>query len=144
MDDEVNILKRKLAETEERLAARMINSISSFVDADVCNKIKNMLLNECSFDALETERNISCRAVLIAESLQYIHEAAIAYKKAKTTHDIISNDIAASQCCDNYKMEKLQAARDLTLCARQKLFSLLDEHEIKKSFDNELSQTDLL
>jgi hypothetical protein len=130
-DQEIEILQRKLGETEARVAARILSAAQRILPPDYYILLSEEIGKIASLDALEIERQIAARAKTVSDSLEAIHAAVKSFKRAKDDYD----EVSRSPLTDVDVVAKCQRCQDNMVRAREKLFSLLAEHEIRKNVE---------
>ena len=127
MAEDIDILKRKLAQTEARLLSNLLLSAEQVLIKEQYTLLCKQYESNQSLDLLEMERNIANSSKEMAESLEELHEAVGHFREAKTDFDRVER--GEWSFSDNENPEQVY---NRMIRARERMFSLFDEHEMKR------------
>lgn len=121
------ILQRKLADTEARVIARLLRSASQVVPEPYLTTLTNKMKENEAYDKLQIDRDIASDARLISDNLVSLVDAVRRFKAAKQDFEEYQQGGWPSD--DTVDPQKLY---DSMIVQREKMFSLLDEYDVKK------------
>lgn len=133
--DKVRILRRSLAETEARVISRLIVSAQQIIPKEYLESFLQQFKNNSSLDMLEIERQIADTAKEKADILSELFETVKNYKWS-VKH---LNEIRYAQGIDADAQSKLVEEEKENIRIQQKMFSLVDEIELKERMYKEIS-----
>lgn len=128
---EIEILKRKLAETEARISSRLLLSAQQSLDQTDYEMLCNKFEENAAIDLLELERDISQSATVLSENL---HDLYLAVKDFRNSHVKLNEIESGFWDPRTNKDIDPQMVLNQNIAAREKMFSLLDEYDLKSRF----------
>lgn len=125
--DEVVILKRRLRETETRLAARLLKILKSKVGDKQFRDIESVFNAEVNLDVLEEERDARMRANDKSAHLKKVFDAVVDLRE-------IAERCSIAPGPDEEEQRDFAQAQQKYGFMMQQIFSLVDEFLIQESY----------
>ena len=130
-DNESNELRRKLAETEARITSKILLVIEENLSQEEYDNILNKIKEKDSLDLLQLERDIASDATTISDGLQDIYKAVKEYRTSIARLNEIESGFWDPK---TNKDVDPQMILNYSIICREKMFSLVDEYELKRQF----------
>ena len=131
---ELEILNRRITETESRLLSRLLLSAEQVLSPDNYSLIVEKFKENEALDLLDIERQVAHTAKIEVDSFREIVEAAKSYRVNKNRFDTAQSDRSLLEEKDNVQ----QTHQDMII-SREKLFSLIDSFKIQENFNKQIS-----
>ena len=138
-DDEIELLRRKLRETEARVTSRLIISAQQSLPKEILGEFMKQFEGNTSLDLLQMERDISDQDRRENNESKEIVTAAEEYRIAVREYQDDAARAVDSSIQDAVVYEKLEKSSVKQIVKREKLFSLIEESRLRKSMDKRLS-----
>ena len=132
---EIQNLKRRIRETDERLSIRMLKSLEEVIEDDeLFRSVANKFRSDHSFDAFGLEREMATRAKSEARQFREIYEAAKEFKDQQSLYNDAETSVSLA---DPESIKKVHESHTKQIASREKLFSLVNEFMIKEEYERQ-------
>ena len=126
IEEELKVLCRKLSETEARTTSRLLAIAKEMLPGEWYDRLVDRMGKSESLDLLEMERNISFSAKVKVDTLTDILGASKNFRAAFEQFSHIENSPY------EHPLEEYEEVHRDMVIAREKLFSLITEYEIRE------------
>lgn len=130
---EIEILNRRISETEDRLLSRLLLSAEQVLSSENYSLILEKFKENESLDLLEIERQITISAKEDSDAVVDIATASKLYRDDKKRFDKAESDMSISE--ENIDVEQKYSKM---IISRENLFSIIDSHRIQENFKKQI------
>jgi hypothetical protein len=133
-ENEVDILNRRITETETRLLSRLLLSAEQILSPENYSLVVEKFKDNEALDLLYIEREVASNAKKEADLFRKIVESAKLYRDNKRRFDVAKADVSLLE----EKNDVSQTHQDM-ITSREKLFSLIDSYRMQENFKKQIS-----